>query len=60
MGICFQLPANVSEQTLLAGTDLGLPKCGCGLNLFVHEGMKDISNVMVHLKTDNRNVNIAI
>ena len=29
-----------------------------GLNRFVHEGMKDISNVKVHLKTRKGNVKI--
>ena len=46
---------------LLNGVDVGPPKwciCGCDLNRFVHEGMKDISNVKVHLKTCNGNVNI--
>ena len=32
--------------------------CGYGLNRFVHEGMNHISNVEVHLKTRNGNVNI--
>ena len=54
--------ANVSKHaTLLDGVDVGPAKwrvCGCGLNQFVHEGMNDISNVKVHLKTRNGNVNI--
>ena len=33
---------------------------GCGLNRFVHEGMKHISNVKVHLKTCSGSVNIYI
>ena len=33
--------------------------CGCGLNRFVHEGMDHISNVKVHLKTRNGNINIC-
>ena len=63
MAIRFQLLQNVSEQMLLDGTDVGPPKwciCGRGLNLFVDEGMNDISNVKVHLKTHSGNVNIAI
>ena len=62
MGIHVQCHANVSKQaTLLGGFDIGPPKwliCGCGLNRFVHEGMNDISNVKVHLKTHSENVNI--
>ena len=54
--------ANFSKQTtLLDGIDVGphkWPICGRGLNCFVHEGMKDISNVKVHLKTCRGNVNI--
>ena len=34
--------------------------CGCGLNIFVHEDMNDISNVKVHLKTCIGNVNMLI
>ena len=33
--------------------------CGCGLNRFVHEGMNDISNLKVHLKTRSGKVNIG-
>ena len=62
MAICVQRQANVSKQaTLLDGFDLSLLKwCvyGCGLNPFVHEGMNDISNVKVHLKTRSGNINI--
>ena len=52
---------SVNNQTLLDGVDVGPLKwrvCGCGLNLSVHEGMKDTSNVKVHLKTHSGNVNI--
>ena len=63
MAICVQCHANVSKQTtLLDGVYLGQPKwrvCGHGLNRYVHEGMKDISYVKVHLKTRSGNVNIA-
>ena len=63
MAIHVQRHANVSKQaTLLDGLDVSPPKwcvCGCGLNRFVHEGMNDISNVKVHLKTINGNVNIT-
>ena len=63
MAIYVQRHANVSKQaTLLGGVDLGPPKwriCGCGLNRFVHEGMNNISNVKVHLKTRSGNVNIT-
>ena len=55
--------ANVSKQaTLLDGLDVSPRKwrvCGCGLNRFVLEGMNDISNVKVHLKTSSENVNIS-
>ena len=55
MVIRVQRHANVSKQTtLLEGVDvvpLKLRVCGYGLNWFVHEGMNDISNVKVHLKT---------
>ena len=60
MGIRVQRHANVSKQALLLdGFDVGPLKwriCGCGLNRFVHEGMNDISNVTVHLKTSSGNV----
>ena len=62
MVICVRY-TNVSKQTvLLDGVEVGLPKCGvcrCGLNRSVHEGMQDISNVKVHLKTCSGNVNIT-
>ena len=48
MAIRVQRHANVSKQATLLG---GLDVCGCGLNRFVHEGMHNISNVKVHLKT---------
>ena len=58
-----QCHTNVSKQTtLLNGVDLGPPKwcvCGHGLNQFVHEDMKDISNVQVHLKTGSGNLNLS-
>ena len=57
-----QLHANVSKQaTLLDGLDVSQhkwPVFGCGLNRLVHEGMNNISNVVVHLKTRTGNVNI--
>ena len=63
MAIHVQRHANVSKQaTLLDGLDVSPLKwrvCWCGLNRFVHEGMKHISNVKVHLKTCSGNVNIA-
>ena len=62
MAICVQRHANVSKQaTLLAELDVSPLKWrvwGCGLNRFVHEGMNNISNVKVHLKTRSGNVNI--
>ena len=62
MAIRVQRHANVSKQaTLFGGVDVGPPKwrvSGCGLNRFVHEGMSNISNVEVHLKTCSGNVNI--
>ena len=55
---------NVSKQTrLLDGVEVGPPKqrmCWRGLNRSVHEAMNNISNVKVHLKTCNGNVNISI
>ena len=63
MAICVQRHSNVSKKaTLLDGLDASLLKwrvCGCGLNRFVHESMNDISNVKVHLKTRNGNINIV-
>ena len=63
MAIRVQRHANVSKQaTLLDGLDVSLLKwrlCGCDLNRVVHEGMNNISNVKIHLKTRNRNVNIG-
>ena len=64
MGIRVQRHANLSKQvTLLDGVDVGPLKkrvCGCGLNRFVHDGMNDISNVKVYLKTRIGNVNMFI
>ena len=64
MEIRVQRHANASKQaTLLDGLEVSQLKwriCGCGLNRFVHEGMKDISNVKFHLKTRSGNVNIVI
>ena len=57
--ISAQHHANISKQTVLDGIDVGLPKwgiSGCDLNRSVHEGMNDMSNVKVHLKTDSGNV----
>ena len=62
MAIRVQRHANVSKQaTSLDGLDVSTLKwCdyGCGLNIFVHEGMNHISNVKVHLKTSSGYVNI--
>ena len=64
MAMRVQRHANVSKQaTLLDGLDVSPLKwrvCGCGLNGFVREGMNDISNVWVHLKTRSGNVNILL
>ena len=61
MAIRDQLHANVGKQKmLLEGVDVGPTKwrvCGRGLNRSVHEGMNDISNVKVHLRTRSGNVN---
>ena len=49
------------QTTLFDGVDFGQPKwpvCGQGLNYSAHEGMNDISNAKVHLKTCSGNVNI--
>ena len=57
MEIRVKRQAKVSKQTLLDGVDP--PKwrvCGHDLNQSVHETMKDISNVKLHLKTHNGNV----
>ena len=55
MAIHVQRHENVSKQAgLLDGLDVSpLKWCvsGCGLNRSVHEGMNDVSNVKVHLKT---------
>ena len=54
---------SVKKATLKDGLDnspLKLRVCGCFLNRFVHEGMNDISNVKVHLKTRSGNVNILL
>ena len=63
MVIRFQRHANISQQTtLLDGVDIGLSKwrvCGRGFNRSVHEGMNEVSNVKVHLKTHSGNVNIT-
>ena len=62
MAIRVQRHANGSKRaTLLVELYVSPLKwcaCGCGLNRFVHEGMNDISNVKVHLKTCSGNVNI--
>ena len=54
--------ANISKQTtLLDDLDVGSSKlcvCGRGLNRSVLEGVNDVSNVKVHLKTSSGNVNI--
>ena len=64
MAVRVQRHANVSKQaTLLDGLDVSPLKrrvCGCGLNPLVHEGMNHISNVKVHFKVRNGNVNIDI
>ena len=58
-----QCHTNISNQTtLLDGVDAGPPKghvCGRGLNKSIYEGMNDISNVKVHLRTRSGNVNIS-
>ena len=61
MAIRVQRHANASKQaTLLDGlSQLKWRVCECGLKRFVHEGMNDISNVKVHLKTRSGNVNIG-
>ena len=62
MVIPVQRHPNVRKQTtLLDGTDAGPSKwrvCGRCLNRSVHEGMNDVSNEKVHLKTRSRNINI--
>ena len=64
MVIRVQRHANVSKQTTVYdGVEVGPSKwrvCGRGLNRSVHEGMKDVSNVKVHLKTRSGNVNIIL
>ena len=62
MAMRVQRLLNVSNQaTLLDVLDVCPLKwrvCGCGLNLFVNEGMNAISNAKVHLKTCSGIVNI--
>ena len=64
MAIRVQRHANLCKQaTLSDGIDVGPLKwrvCECGLRRFVHEGMNDILNVKVHLKTRSGNVNMFI
>ena len=64
MVIRVQRHANISKQaTLLDGLDVSPLKrrvYGCVLNRFVHEGMNNISNIKVHLKTRGGNENIII
>ena len=62
MGISDQRHTNISKQmTLLDGVDVGPLKwrvCRRGLNQSVHEGINNISNVKIHLRTCSGNVNI--
>ena len=58
MAIFFQRHTNFSKLDGLDVSPLKWRVCGCGLNRVVHEGMNHISNVKVHLKTRNGNVNI--
>ena len=54
---------SVKQTMLLDGINVGPPKWGIygrGLNRSVHEGMKDISNVKVHLKTHSGNVKCTV
>ena len=61
MAICVQHHAKVIKQSmLLDGIDVGPPKCEHGFNGSIHEGINDISNVKVHLKTHSGNVNIKV
>ena len=64
MAIRDQHQAKVSKQTaLLDGIEAGLPKwCVCrrGLNRSIHEGMNNILNIKVHLRTCSGNVNIYL
>ena len=56
-----KFPHLASKQMLLVDIDVGPPEwciCGLDLNQSVHEGMKGISNVKVHLKTRSGNVNM--
>ena len=57
MVIRVQRHTNVRKQTaLLEGVDVGPPKwrvCGSGLIQSIHEGVTDISNVNIHIKTRN-------
>ena len=64
MAIHVRRHANVSKQKAsMDGVDVGLPKWrlyGRGLNRSIHEGMKYISNVKVHLKPRSGNVNMNV
>ena len=63
MAICDQCHVNISTQTkLLDGLDICPTKwrvCGRALNRFVHEGMNNIMNLKVNLRTCSGAVNIA-
>ena len=63
MAIGDQRHAYISKQTtLLDGVDIDPPEwcvCGDDLNRSVHEGMNNISNVKVYLRTRSGNVNIG-
>ena len=61
MAIFDQRHPKVSKQTTLSD-DVGAPKwrvCGRGLNQCIHEGMNNISNVKVYLRTRSGGVNIT-
>ena len=50
----------VNKQRYWMDLTLASSNSPCGLNRFVHEGMNNISNVKVYLKTLSGNVNILI
>ena len=60
MAIRDQRHANISKQTTLEGVDVAPSKwrvCGRGSNRSVLEGMNNISNVKVHLRSRSGSVN---
>ena len=61
ISILVQCHANVSKQTtLLDGVDVGPPKGHVNLNRSVHGGLKDNTNVKVHLEIRSGSVSLVL